>query len=424
MAVYTFKELVDYARANSRFYSEYYKEVPIDEGDISKYPVIVQEKYWAANSIENNTLLTKSFDAGLVFKSGGTTGNPKFSYFTNDEWNEFTKISAFGYRHNGIKMGDKVANLFYAGELYASFIYITFSSYYANVGVNYPISGATEISEIVKLIKSLHLNVLAGTPTTIMKVAKYIAINDIKDVNIRLVLFGGESFYDDQRETIKNILPNVEINSILYASVDGGELGYSDNTCNQDEQRKFDATTILEIICDDNGELIEDVNIPGKIIITNLTRRLMPLIRYPVGDRAVWLEPKGTPNRKFKLLGRTEEGARLGPCTLYFEDVLKVLQLYSGIFQVVNFQIVIEHFDNMDKGTLLIVPIGTISNPDNICNQVRDSIYEERQMLLELVGQEVVHPFEVKFINDSELITNSRTGKIKRIVDNRFKSKV
>ena len=126
MAIYKFKELVDYARANSRFYSEYFKDIPDDESDISKFPIMAQEQYWAANNLENNTLLTGKLDAGIVFKSGGTTGNPKFSYFTNEEWHEFVKISGFGYKHNGIKPGDKVANLFYAGELYASFIYITF----------------------------------------------------------------------------------------------------------------------------------------------------------------------------------------------------------------------------------------------------------------------------------------------------------
>jgi len=420
MAIYKFKELVDYARANSKFYSEYYKDIPDNESNISKYPIMAQEKYWAANTIDDNTLLTGKFDAGLVFKSGGTTGNPKFSYFTNEEWQEFVKISGFGYKHNGIKQGDKVANLFYAGELYASFIYITFSSYFANVGVNYPISGATEVSEIVNIIKTLNINVLAGTPTTIIKVAEYIYTNKVDNVNIDLVLFGGESFYTDQRESLNKIFPNVKINSIMYASVDGGELGYFDATCKQDEHRCLDDTTILEIVDEENGQVIEDEEIGGKILITNLTRKLMPIIRYPAGDRAKWVEPKGTPNRKFKILGRTEEGARIGPCTLYIEDVLKVLDKHSDLVQVINFQIVLDHFDNLDKGTLLIVPISNIDNNENLLELIKNSIYEERHMLTDLVEQNLIHPFEVRFINNSELITNKRTGKAKRVVDLRL----
>lgn len=420
MAIYKFKELVDYARANSRFYSEYFKDIPDDESDISKFPIMAQEQYWAANNLENNTLLTGKLDAGIVFKSGGTTGNPKFSYFTNEEWHEFVKISGFGYKHNGIKPGDKVANLFYAGELYASFIYITFSSFFANAGVNYPISGATEVSEIVNIIKTLNINVIAGTPTTIMKVAEFIFANKVENVKIDLVLFGGESFYTDQRESLKKIFPDVKINSVLYASVDGGELGFFDATCNQDEHRCFDETTILEIVDEESGIVIEDEDIAGKILITNLTRKLMPIIRYPAGDRAQWLEPKGTLNRKFKLLGRTEEGARIGPCTLYIEDILKVLEKHSDVLQVINFQIVLEHFDNLDKGTLLIVPISKNHDSQDLSELIKNSIYEERHMLTDLIKQELIHPIDVKFIENSELLTNKRTGKAKRVVDLRL----
>lgn len=420
MAIYKFDELVNYARNHSTFYKDFYKDVEEKEIDITKYPIMKQELFWEANSIANNKVLTQEFESGIVFKSGGTTGNPKYSYFTNEEWMEFTKISGKGYSQNGIKEKDRVGNLFYAGELYASFLYISFSSFYANKGINFPISGATPIEEIISIIKKTKINVLAGVPTTIIKVIDFIAKNEIKGIDIDLILYGGESFYQDQRDSIKKIYPNIKIHSILYASVDGGELGYFDSTCFQDEHRRFDETTILEIVDEETGEPITEVNQPGKLLITNLCRKLMPIIRYPAGDKAMWIEPQTAINRKFRLLGRSEEGARIGPCTLYIEDTIKVLDKFKNYFILTNFQIVIEHFENKDKATINICSLDNKNISQNLKKEIQNSFYEERHMLIESVNNGIIHPLDINFIDSDKLITNNRTGKVKRVVDKRF----
>ncbi len=420
MKVYSFLEIARHARKNSEYYSELYKEIDENEPDITKYPIIDQVKFWDANSLENNKVLTEKFEAGIIFKSGGTTGNPKFSCFTNSEWKAFTEISAKGYIQNGVKKGDRVGNLFYAGELYASFLYVSFISFFAETGINHPISGGAPIEEIVKIIKTLNINVLAGVPTTIMKIADFISKNKIEGIKIDLVLFGGESFYRDQRETLAEIFPGVTIHSILYASVDGGELGYADESCGIDEHRRFDETTIMEIVDEETGEPITDTEKPGKLLVTNLCRKLMPIIRYPAGDRAVWVDPVGVKDRKFRLLGRTEEGARIGPCTLYVQDAGKVLEAFSNHIKVLNFQIVTTHYDNKDQASLRILPLSKPKNPSELEEKIREKIYEERHMLEESAKNGITHPIEVRFIDESELFTNPRTGKAKRVVDNRF----
>lgn len=420
MAVYSFEEIVNFARFNSEFYRDLHKNVPIGEKDITKYPIINQEKFWEANSLENNKLLTGPIENGIVLKSGGTTGNPKYSYFSSEEWYEFIKISSIGFKANGIKPGDRIANLFYAGELYASFLYITFVIENAGVGVNFPISGQAPIDEIVDFIRKLKINIIAGVPTTIMSLFDYIVKHNITDFKVNRILFGGESFYQDQRETIKSIIPEIEISSILYASVDGAELGYVDNTCEVDEHRRFDQTTILEIVDEDTGESIEEQNIPGKLIVTNLYRKLMPLIRYPAGDRAMWTEPKGTPNRKFKLLGRSEEGARIGCATLYIQDALKVINYFKNQIHIINFQIVIKHYDNKDQGIIRLVLQNSEEQSDVLANKILAKLYEERVMLKELVEKGLIHPMKIEWITNDMLVTNIRTGKTKRIIDKRF----
>ena len=115
----TAEEIIDFARSHSPFYKDLYSHLPPDP-TLQDLPVLPQDKFWEANNPRNNKLLTTPFDDGVVFKSGGTTGNPKYSWFTHMEWKTFTKTFGAGISGN-LRGGERVANLFYSGDLYASF---------------------------------------------------------------------------------------------------------------------------------------------------------------------------------------------------------------------------------------------------------------------------------------------------------------
>ena len=418
-----FNELIKFARKHSPFYRELYKSLNGLDNDISAFPIVDQKKFWKANQDFGKGVLTSKFENGIVFKSGGTSGNPKYSYFTQEEWNDFTKVSGWGFRHNGIKPGDRIANLFYAGELYASFIYVTDTITKSKIGINFPISGQLEIEKIVKILKEHNINVLAGVPTTIINIIEYINTHPEIQLNLDLILFGGESFYQDQLETIKQVFPEVKVHSILYASVDGGELGYFDaSNCSNGEHRCFDESTIMEIVDEDTLEVITEMDTPGKLLVTNLNRKLMPLIRYPVGDRAIWKEPLGTPNRKFKLLGRSEEGARIGPATLYVQDIISIFKQFEDEVKLLNFQLIVTHFDNKDQVTINAVPEGIKANESELKSKIIDKLYNERTMLKDLLKEKLIHPLSLQWCTSKEIKSNPRTGKTKRIIDMRLEN--
>ena len=117
------KNHIQFVRENSKYYSKLYKNVPTSNYLISDLPILDQDSYWACNGISDNSVLTSKMPDGVVFKSGGTTGTPKSSYFTQVEWEEFTDDFAFGMDHLNLKAGDRCANLFYSGDMYASFLF-------------------------------------------------------------------------------------------------------------------------------------------------------------------------------------------------------------------------------------------------------------------------------------------------------------
>lgn len=421
MKLYNEDYVISYARKHSPFYSELYKNLPEHISSVAELPILDQTLFWDANtSDESNTLLTGVMQGGVAFKSGGTTSAPKFSIYTKEEWGTLSRLSGLALMYNGIKTGDKIANLFYGGQLYGSFLFSHSNMLDCPIEVTeYPIMGSTPIADMVHFILQFRINVLAGVPTTFMSIYQYAKEHSIDLSFVDKIYFGGETFFPDQREFVASISPGVQIRSYCYALVDGGLGGFCDDSCGFNEHRSFDHAIILEIIDEDTGEVIREANREGKLVVTSLYRLLQPMIRYPLGDRGVWLEPEGTFNRKFKLLGRSEEGARIGPISIYYDDIRGILAQVKEV-NVLNYQLIVSHIDGKDKLTLRIAT----DDPEHACHYSSDYLrilFEERHSFVEEMEAGHIHAPEFIFGTIDDLQYNERTGKIKRIIDNRIK---
>ena len=391
-------EFLQYIKENSSYYKKLWKNSPLE---LSQLPIIDQKDFWNANDWKDNSLLTSSNRSGVVFKSGGTTGRPKFSIFTKSEWHEFTKI--FGESMDAVlDNGDRVANMFYSGELYASFLFIEKSLEQSKKEtLTFPVAGATSLTEMVKIINDYDINVLAGVPTSFMALAEYL-VNEKIELNVTKILFGGESLFDDQRPLLNKAFNSPAIHSIGYASVDAGHLGGTMPEHSSKAHRVLEGT-VMQIV-DDEDNLINEVGVSGRLLMTNLTRSLMPIIRYPVGDLAEWIEP----NKSFLILGRSNEGARVGPVTVNRDDLGSIfLQLKADL----NFQLMIERIEGKDL--LSICYVGQVDEQGAL-----KLLLEQRKMLVDSIGKGLI--LTPRFLKVKELEKNSRTGKLKFVIDKRF----
>src|SRR6476469_8966266 len=103
------QELVDFARRNSPFYAEAYRDVPQRISHITQLPIVDQAAFWAANSWPDNRVLTGPLTDAGVYKTGGTTGSPKFSPRTR--WEHADAVTSFraAIVQAGLKPGHRVA---------------------------------------------------------------------------------------------------------------------------------------------------------------------------------------------------------------------------------------------------------------------------------------------------------------------------
>lgn len=392
------KAFLEFINSNSSYYKNLWAG---SELDINTLPIASQDEFWDANTWENNSLLTGAPSDGVVFKSGGTTGRPKFSFFTKSEWEEFTNI--FGRSMASVvKDGDRVGNLFYAGELYASFLFIEKSLEYCPANaITFPIAGATKLEEMINLVRVYGINVLAGVPTTFLSLAQEL-VEKGETLKLDRILYGGETLFDDQKPLLIKAFENPQIESVGYASVDAGHLGGSAPELGP-RIHKVLSGTIMQIV-DDNGELITEPGIAGRLLMTNLTRKLMPIIRYPVGDMARWHKH----GESFEILGRADEGARIGPVTVNRDDIASVI---SKLSDQISFQLVINRFEGKDQ--LVVQYQGQLDEALALT-----TLLKERKMLADSIEKGLVAV--PRFVATNQLERNPRTGKLKFVIDKRF----
>lgn len=418
------KEYLVFVRKNSPYFRSAWQTVWPENSPfpgLTALPITDHTTYWAANDTLNNSLLTAPHDAGIVFKSGGTTGNPKFSFFSNEDWREFCRAFSIGIRRGGIQPGERIANLFYGGQLYTSLFFFGRYLEEAGIGVHFPLAGSAPHEEIIQTLIQFRIQTLAGTPTTMLNLLPFLAEKGRAVIDLKRIIFAGEAMFPDQIATIKKSFPECRVQSAGVAGVDYGELGWCDESCEPGVHYVFEKSTVLEIL-DDNQQPIEEPGVVGAIHVTNFKRLLMPVVRYPVGDMGMWLDSEPGKPRRFKLLGRTEKGARVGPMTLYFEDFQTVLAREACDTNFVSFQLIIDHFDHLDQCTLRIAVPDPKSVPASLNQKIISALYAERHMFPDLLKDRLVHPLVVEWVTPPAMLTNPRTGKLLRVLDRRHQA--
>ena len=215
----------------------------------------------------------------------------------------------------------------------------------------------------------------------------------------------------EQIALLKQVFPLARIGSVGCASVDAGLIGYADPDCAHGEHRVFDEDSVVEIVDEDSGEPIEEPGRRGLLLVTNLQRRLMPVIRYPSGDLACWREAPG-PNRKFALLGRAGNGHRIrvGTLSLFPEELGRAL---SELHELLGWQLDISREDGRDRLVLLLAARTPLD-----LERMRQALLAKQPAIAELCQADRLS-LALRQTTPEAMRTHPRSGKLMRVVDRR-----
>lgn len=341
----------------------------------------------------------------------GTTNEPKLSLYSRSELASVGLQLAHGLELSGVKPGDRIANLFYAGELYGSFLLHVLSI--SNLpAVQIPIAGHVSVENMIRYVLEFSATAILGTVTTMCKMAEQLQKQNKCAPCVRTLLFSGEAMYHDQIGILKLGFPNATPRSFIYGTIDSGVIGLPTEDKDQRVHKVNKPFVHMEIVADD-GEVIETNGVEGKVVITNLERRLLPVVRYPCGDRAMWID---FGEKKFRLLGRDSIGVRLGPVSIDLEHLRSAVVegLESGT-PVAGMQVFILRLSEKDQMTIRIA--SEVTDEGMYARTIIERLEKMRPMLREHTRKGLIAPSSVEFVSAQELEVNTRTGKIIDIVD-------
>lgn len=269
------KELLHYAKENSKFYSQLYKNINLEDikslDDIKKLPIITKEM------IRNNIDEVRTIDVkdAIVAQTGGTTGKSmKVFYTKNDFQIRMATLDFFKFRYGfyNIKMKrasfggrDLVSrensnkNIFWR---YNSAIkQRLYSSYYIN---------EENLKYYVKDLNKFKPQAIDGFFSSIYEIASYIKRNNIELKFIPVAIFPtSETITQREKDIIEEVFKCKVINQ--YASSEGAPFI---TECKMGNLHYELHSGIFEYI-DDNSD---------EVLITSFTTHGTPLIRYKIGD--------------------------------------------------------------------------------------------------------------------------------------------
>lgn len=282
-----------------------FKTLPLMSGeDIANRPI------W-----ENENIYHKSKEGGYIYSSGGTSGKPKFCYYSYDEFTKVSSLLAESYIGLGLKPKDNVANLFMAGNLWSSFNAIQEALSFCKL-TQFPLGGSIEPKYFKEMVERFKINIVFGLPGILTELA-----TKTKGIKIDKIFFAGEAFSFQAQNIVKSCWgEDIKFYSAGYASVDVGIIGYQTLDCKPGEHYLFQDLVNLEVI-------------EGEAVVSSKIRKSMPVLRYKTGDRVKILDEK---RGKFKLLGRMDQKINIWSCRINLDEIEKGLQAlnYDDDYQI------------------------------------------------------------------------------------------
>jgi phenylacetate-CoA ligase len=132
------------------------------------------------------------------------------------------------------------------------------------------------IEAFLKKIRKYKPPVLMGHAHSIFRLAEYVRDNNVGDISFKGIITTAMVLSDSERANIENVF-----HSPVFNRYGCEELSIIASECEAHDGMHIFAEGLYVELLDENK------NTPGKLIITDLVNRAMPMIRYEIGDYAV-----------------------------------------------------------------------------------------------------------------------------------------
>jgi len=315
-----FREVFRYAATRQRFLARKLGEAGIDPARVLR-PEDLGSVFTTAEDLLS--LPAEDFlccEPEAVFETTGTSGTPKRTYFSYAELHAAAHHEAAALWENGVRPGDRVVCAFDAGYWISS--WVTFLAA-KQMGVFCSAVGKPQPRDLYPRLGLYRYNVIVADPTWLVSLSEIAERQGT--VPLKLIVAAGDRMTDVYRDYVQKVWNAPVI--LGYGSTEaGGGIGME---CRKQSGYHFDEFNFLLEIIEPDAESY------GELVMTTLSRRTMPLIRYRVRDVARFIDepcPCGVTLRRLsRIRGRRDEMVVMGAGNMHPEIFERVLTGVAGI---------------------------------------------------------------------------------------------
>lgn len=414
------KSVIEYAAEHSPLFSERFSGKSFRSiADLKDFPLLTGEDMKNYLPPAGEGILTDDSTTGYVFSSGGTTGKPKVVYRTHEEQHYNAVRLGKGLALSVFGKTDTVANLLFAGNMWASFVSYNMALEHTGCRI-LPIGGNLDMKDIVEYLRLFKADSAISIPSVLLSLAAYVESNSIQDLRITKVSTGGEHLFAGARQYLNKVLGVEQFASTGYTTNDTGAIGYQCEACEGGVHHVHEDLHYVEILHPDTNLPVAGNEI-GKIVVTNLQRRLMPTIRYEVGDQGRWISGPcrcGRKTRLMELLGRSDEVLIIGGGNIHPEVVAKAVHETRGIGEKFQMAAVLDgHLDQLCVRVERSDDSG--ESDESIRQELKNRLLVDSKELRTMYEKGLIAEVSVQVLPTGGIPVNPRTGKIKLTVDER-----
>ena len=284
--------------------------------------------------------------------SSGTTGKPIVVAYTREDLDVWTGVMVRSLASCGITRGDIVQNSYGYG-LFTGGLGTHYGAEALGATV-IPISGGNTERQIM-VMKDFKVTAICCTPTYFIHLldrAGEMGV-DVRGLPLRAGVFGAEPWTESMRRHIES-LGGIRAFDIYGLSEITGP-GVAIECCAQQGLHIFEDHFYPEIVDPDTGEPVAE-GCEGELVITTLSKRAMPMIRYRTRDITALIPepcPCGRTLRRMRRIGRrSDDMIVLRGVNVFPSQIESALLSVEGTLP--HYQIVLTRDKGLDRMEVLV----------------------------------------------------------------------
>jgi len=405
--------IVKTAYENVPYYNKKYTECGVFPEDIETLEDIVKLPFTTKDDLRESypfgMFAVPQKDIIEVHSSSGTTGKPVVSGYTREDIDSWSELMARGLTMMGIDEEDIIQNTHGYGLFTGGF------------GVHY---GAQKIGSIVIPISTgqtrRQIEIMEDFGTTVMiftpsyglylaEVAKEEGI-DPKAIGLKAIGFGAEMWTQEMRKKIEEDFNTHAFNMYGLTELMGPGVAVE---CKSQNGLHIGEDYFLPEIIDFKTKNNLEEGQRGELVLTNLNREGMPIIRFRTKDITSLHYDKCDCGRTFvrmeRITGRSDDMIKVKGVAIFPSQIEKALLKIENVEP--HYQIIVERPHLMDE-----IEIKVEISPNIFFDEVKEMVNIKKK-IEDYIENEIGLRVKVSLVEPKSIPRSE--GKAVRVIDNR-----